>query len=399
MTTLTQLSLALFLLSLFAFLAVFPLYPLYLYLRRASVKSTTAPRQPAGALPRVSLIVVVHNAATMIEKKISNCMALDYPEERLDIHICSDGSTDETVDLIRPFVSERLQLMVGSEQRGKAAVINEIAPGCSGDLLMFSDVDAILAPDSLKLLVGHFADDAVGGVSGARVIRENRSSRFAEPQKGYIFADSVIKLLESRSGSTTSNDGKLYIIRRALFRSISTAATDDLYTCLSVVAQGKRFLFEPAAFAYIGKPSQSAAHELARRRRIVCRSLHGIWSMRVLLNPFQFHGFAVGLFVNKVVRRALPFFQLVLLFSSLLLAFHFPLVGWLLALQLLFYLLALLHFIAIQVHLGLAPLIGRVTSFAFYFCLGSIGTLLGTVDFLTGRRYEKWEPLKAAAAG
>lgn len=391
-------SLAFFLLAMFALLAVFLLYPLFLYMRPPYRRSSQSLDQPCET-PRVSCIVVIHNASELIENKIQNSLALDYPQDHLDMFLCSDGSTDGTEELIRPFASERIHLKVYSEQRGKAAVINDIAAQCDGDLLLFSDVDATLAPDCLKMMVRHFFDDDIGGVSGSRMICETDGSPLIAPQKNYISADSVIKVLESRQGSTTSNDGKLYMIRRGLFRPISPTATDDLFACLNIVSQGKRFVFEPHACACIGKPSQGMMHEIQRRRRIVCRSLSGIWAMRTVLNPIRFKSFALGLFVNKVLRRAIPFFLIILLVSSLLLAFQYPFAWLLVGVQLFFYILAMVQIIATRFCIQLSPIVDKASAIAFYFCLGNVGTFLGVLDFVRGRRYEKWKPLKSDSRG
>jgi len=391
-------SLVLFSIALFALLAIFVLYPLYLYLYSLFKRFPRIPDQPC-INPRISLIVVVHNAASSIERKVRNCLALDYPEDRLDIYICSDGSTDQTEDLIIPFVSERIHLLVYPKHRGKALVINEMAVQCAGELLAFSDADAILSPDSLNLMARHFSDDAIGGVSGLKVIREKSDSPLLEPQQKYYLADSIVKKLESRIGSETSNDGTLYIIRRRLFRPISPAATDDLFACLNIVSQGSRFIFEPHARAYMEKPSQTMSHEILRRRRIVCRSLHGIWLMRALLNPIKFKSFAVGLFINKVLRRALPLFLIIFLVSSVVLAFHYPFVWLLVGVQMLFYLLAVVQLVVTRLHAGLPPVINRVSALALYFCLGNVGTFWGVLDFVRGKRYEKWEPARIRYPG
>ena len=387
-------SLVFFLPALFALLAVFFIYPLFLYLH-PPVRHSPQTIVRGKNIPRISLIVVAHNAATLIENKVRNCMALDYPSDHLDIFFCSDGSTDQTEELIRPFISGRVHFLAYPLHRGKAKVINDIADQCPGDLLLFSDVDAILEPDSLKMLVRHFSDDTIDGVSGLRVIRETEGSHLSGPQRNYIFADSMLKSLESRIGSTTSNDGKLYLIRRNLFRPISPAATDDLFACLSIVSQGKRFIFEPRARAYIEKPSQTMTHEIHRRRRIVCRSLYGIWLMRALLNPKRFKSFAAGLFINKVVRRTVPFLLIILFISSLLLAFHYPFAWLSVGAQVLIYVLAIFQLITNKMNIRLPEMVDRTSALAFYFCLGAIGTFLGVLDFLRGERYEKWEPVKA----
>src|SRR6185503_6107908 len=213
-------------------------------------------------------------------------------------------------------------------------------------------------------------------------------------QERYIAADSALKRAESRLGSVTSNDGKLYAVRRSLFRPIAPGATDDLYSCLSIVEQGRRFVFEPRARAFIRTPSRNPSHELSRRRRIVARSLRGIFLKRALLNPLRHGSFALQLFVNKVCRRLLPLFLVLLFGTSLALTLLEPHAPWALAallLQLGFYALALAHLVLARKRV---PLIGALASVAYYFCVGNLGTLLGLADFLRGREAVKWDPVK-----
>jgi hypothetical protein len=242
-------------------------------------------------------------------------------------------------------------------------------------------------------LCAPFADERVGGVCGQRVLHESLDG-LGSAQERYVSLDSALKRAESRLGRVTSNDGKLYAVRRALFRPIAPGATDDLWTCLTILEQGQRFVFEPRARAAIRTPSRGAAHELARRRRIVARSLHGLWQKRALLDPRRHGAFALGLFVNKVLRRCLPLFLLALFGSSLVLALR-PGLGWArtaLALQLAFYALALAHLPLARARI---PGLSAAAATAYYFCVGNLGTLLGLGDFVRGREAVKWEPRKA----
>lgn len=371
-------------------LLVFALYPLAVWL--ASVLRRESARVGGEARSRVSLLVAARNAEDLIEEKVRNCLALDYPQEDLQLVFVSDGSQDGTAARIRAAGGGRVELLEVHEHLGKAQALNRGAELCRGEVLVLSDADALLAPDAVQRLVRHYADPTVGGVCGQRVIGEEPRD-LERAQSRYIALDSALKYAESRVGSITSNDGKLYSILRPLFRPIAPGATDDLFTSLNVVEQGFRFVFEPRALAFIRSPSRTPAHELARRRRIVSRSLHGIFLMKGLLNPLRYGSFSIGLWINKVGRRLVPVFLALLLLSSLALVPFRPWAWVALVAQLAFYGLALLH-----------PLLSRwnalrsladATSVAFYFCLGNLGTLLGVGDFLRRRETVKWDPLKA----
>lgn len=341
--------------------------------------------------PTVSLLVVVRNAETFIEEKVRNSLDLDYPASSLDLVFCSDGSDDGTEGIIRRFEGERLRLIPLAGHQGKIAALNRAIYDCTGDIVVLSDADAMLDPDAIRKLVRHFDDPTVGGVCGQRIIARD-GAELREAQSRYIGFDSRIKQWESRLGSITSNDGKIYAIRRDLFCPLAPAVSDDLYLALGVVRQHRRFTFEPEARARIRLPSRSPAHEIERRRRIVSQSYRSMWFMRQVLNPFEHGPFALALAVNKILRRLLPFFFVTLVASTLILSFRRP---WMVPL-----LGAQAGVLALAAYHGWTGgsrgprSIRRLAAVAFYFVLGQWGTLLGVIDFATGRQVNKWDPVK-----
>lgn len=342
----------------------------------------------SDALPTVSLILVVRNAEDIIEDKIGNMLSLDYPAEKLEIVIVSDGSTDATESKARAFARENIHVFSSASHEGKIHGLNKAAVKCSGELLAFTDGDVVLERDSLLKLVKYFGDPEVGGVCGDKVVVKD-NSKLEHAQHAYTKFAGSIKLLESRVGSISTNDGTLYVIRKELFSEIPPAVTDDLYVCLSVVRQNHLFMFEPEARAYMSAPSRDTVHEIRRRRRIVSQSLRGIFLLREVLNPFKHGAVSFSLFFNKVLRRLLPVFLILLFMSSMVLALHYPVIRVFLVMQTAFYLLALSGFLIFQ-HIPKVKMITKTASLAFYFCLGNYGTMLGLIDFLRGRQITKW---------
>jgi glycosyltransferase involved in cell wall biosynthesis len=339
--------------------------------------------------PSVSVIVACRNAGDLLRDKITNTFALDYPRDSIELVVVSDGSTDDTETLAQGCGDPRLRFRALDRHRGKAAALNEAMIIARGEILVFSDVDARLAPGALRELVRHFADDSVGGVCGQRVLERERQS-LRDAQASYVGWDSRIKLMENRIGSITSNDGKLYAVRASAAGPIAEGVTDDLYAALRVIAKGWRFIFEPRAIALVRVPARSPEHEISRRRRVVCRSLHGLRLNRELLNPRRFGVFALALGINKGLRRLLPVFLLTLLLSNGILALDDPVWRWPLLLQLGGYGLAMIG--------ALAPSwrgpIGSLSRSAWYFVLGNVGTWLGLWDFISGRTVVRWDPNK-----
>lgn len=340
-------------------------------------------------LPTVSLLIIVRNGEKLIARKIKNCLGLDYPADHIELVIVSDGSSDRTEEIVETFQDSRIKLVKMIGHHGKTAGINLGAPQTKGKIIVFSDVDALLNSQAIRLLTTHFSSQDVGGVCGKRAIGDD-PAELKRAQSTYISFDGYIKQLETRIGSITANDGKLYGIRKTLFHPVPDSVTDDLFQCLNIVNQGYRFVFEPQAVAIIKVPSRSPGHELRRRRRIVSRSLNGICNMAHMLNPIKYGQFSFGLFINKVCRRMLPFLLLIFYISSCTAALNNPVHTGLVLMQTCFYLLA-----PVSLVLDKETLLDRFASVVFYFSLGNFATLLGVIDFFRGDLPTNWEPEKS----
>ncbi len=382
--------------SFLGLLHLFVVYPLVLFLA-ARRRPNTAPGPMGAAAPlSVSLVCVVHNGAELIGNKIENSLALNYPAHRMEILVVSDGSTDATEAVVGSFQDARVRLVALPTWQGKNRAFNRAVPLCTGDVVVVSDADARLEADALLHLTARFHDPSVGGVCGRRVIAE-AAGAFSSAQGRYISLDEKIKQWESRLGRLTSNDGKLYGFRRGLFQALDPAVTDDLFVCLTVISSGFRFVYEGGALAHIPMPSRGFRHELVRRRRIVSRSLRGIWLHRRLLNPFRYGFYAFCLFSNKINRRMMPCYLLVLFAATLFLCADNAGWLWLLAPQAMGLLLA-----------GVFPLVRRgrrvprpvrkFSGIAFYVLLGALGTLLGMLDAVAGKKVVSWSPVKGGGA-
>lgn len=342
-------------------------------------------------VPGVTLIVVVHNGADLVIPKVQNTLALDYPEPQLETIFFSDGSNDRTMELLSSQGYPNLRILASEAHEGKFNGLNRAAMAAAGEILVFSDVDALLEPQALVKLTRHFRDQAVGGVCGRRLVGEGRKP-LSGAQALYTKLDGHLKALETRIGSITSNDGKLFAIRKSLFRSVPPGVTDDLYTALGVVAGGKRFLYDPEAVARVKLPSRNTRHELTRRRRIVSQSLNSMRHHGSILNPKTYGLYSIRLIINKGLRRTLPLFLLALFPTSLVLYGSGWVYGMIFWLQLLGYLTA-----------GLFPFLpakkrntqaAKISATAWYFCIGMVGTLLGVVDFIYKTPPAKWKPFK-----
>lgn len=377
---------------------VLVIYPLLLSLLPSASPKRAAYRdgpRPSVSLPSVSLIVAFAGGGALLTRKLATIAALDWPADRLEAILIADGPDDDAdraaVEAAAEASGLHLRYAALGASRGKAHALNAAAGMASGDCLVFSDLDAALAPEALDTLLAPFADPQVGGVCGQRVIGTT-GGLAAAGQRGYIAWDSRLKLAENRLGAITSNDGKLYAIRRSLFQPVLPSATDDLYTALTVILAGARFVFAPDAKAVIPPPSWSLGHDFRRRRRVTIRSLSGLLARPRALGLMRFGLFGPRLVVNKLLRRLLPVFALCLLAGSALLAGETPWARALLGGQLAVYGGAALYPLAGR-WIGESRL-GRRWQQAFYACFGMAAMLVGVVEYLGGRRIAQWQPRK-----
>lgn len=376
----------LLLLSLSAPLSLFVFYPLLLAILGSARRG---PGTPDLRFPSLTCVIVVHNGEGGIRRKIENLLTLDYPHDLLEIIVSDDGSTDGTAAAVREYAGPRVRLLSHAQHRGKNPSFNDALAAAGGQVLVLTDADTILDGNALAKLARHFSDPGVGGVCGQMVIVKDQRTLTA-PQKKYLQFDSLLKRLESRLGFLTSNTGALCAVRRGLVEPVPAAVTDDLYLALTVIRKRYRFVFEPEARANLVAPSRNPGHEIRRRRRIVGRSLTGIFIMRELLNPCRYGVFSLCLFINKVVRRLLPFFFVLLLGATGLLAVRSRPARLFLLAQVLCWCLPVFCLIPRRWRERLKGL-GKIPALALFFLLGNIGTALGVLDFLAGKSSAKWD--------
>lgn len=346
----------------------------------------------------VSMLVVFRNADSLIEKKIHNFLHIDYPLDRLELILVSDGSTDASRQMAAAAENQdrRIRFFHFDAHQGKIACLNFGITRCRGEIVVLTDVDATLNQKSIKTLCAHFEVESVGGVCGRRAVKETRS-KIREGQKKFIRWDTRIKELEmDNTLSITSHEGKLYAVRKSLYTEIPPGVTDDAFLSLSIVRQGFRFVFDPDAIAFIHAPSRDTRHELMRRKRIVSTSLNGLWINRSLFNWRRYGFFSAGLFINKVLRRMIPVFLILVFVSSFALSDY-------LSMAVFFWLQVMgygcfLSYPLIWVRLPeTVPGFGwakKVAGVGYFFCVGMAGTLWGCIHFFSKEKISKWDPIK-----
>ncbi len=354
----------------------YAIYPLLLAL--VPVRRREELPEPAE-WPFVSVLISVYNEEKHITERIENLLALDYPSDKLEILIGSDGSTDRTNELVRQFKDPRVHLHEYEERSGKPGVLNRLIPQTRGELLAFSDANAMFAPDALKKLARHFRDARIGGVCGRLLFHEEKSETDEGP---YWKLETYLKTRESAIDSCLGANGAIYAIRKSCWPGIpDNTFVDDFVIGMRVREQGVRVVYDREAVATEELP-QSVGHEMTRRIRIGAGDFQALFLCWRSLLPWR--GFySLAFWSHKVLRWLSPFFMVAALISNLALLPH-PLFTVLLALQLAFYGLAIVG------GLRRGRKIGWFSA-PHYFVTINLALLLGFFRFITGTQQAAWK--------
>jgi len=339
-------------------------------------------------LPPVSMVISAYNEQEVLAKKIKNCLALEYPPEKIDYLIGSDGSTDETNSILENNPHPRLRIFYFEERRGKSAVLNDLVPEAEGEIVIFSDANSIYQPDAVKLLSRHFSDSSVGGVCGKLNLLNPSGSPGGEGEGLYWAFENKIKQAEGSLQSVISANGAIFAVRKALFQPLPTRKpiNDDLMITLQILRQRQLVVFEAAAVAE-ESTSPDMESEFIRKARIAALNFNALPDLLPLLNPR--YGFsALALFSHKLLRWFVPAFALGMLISNFLLANGGGIYPGLLIAQGLIYLSAGLGFLGDRIF-------GRSGVFLpfYYLAMGNLALVVGLWRSLFGVQSSAWKRL------
>jgi len=294
--------------------------------------------------PAVTLIIAAYNEEAVLEKKLKNTAELNYPPEKLQVIVAADGSTDATAAIAEAFTKRKVLLSYSKERRGKVAAVARAVKIAAGEIVVLSDANNLYPVYALKSLVQPFTDTRVGAASGAKHVEKEGDSLSAS-EGLYWKYESWIKRNESRLHTCTAAAGEILAVRRELFPQFpADVVNDDFYILLHVLRSGLRVAYVPAAESW-ERVSQSAEDEVKRRARISAGRFQAV-SRSLGWLPWNDPLAVWQIISHKYLRLAIPFAMLGALISNLYLAFFNPQERvwalWLLAAQVVFYLLAVL---------------------------------------------------------
>jgi biofilm PGA synthesis N-glycosyltransferase PgaC len=344
--------------------------------------------QTDAALPTVTLLVAAWNEEATIIDKIKNTLQLNYPKELLQMIFITDGSTDQTPDLIYPY--EEIMLMHNAGRHGKMAAIKRAMPKVTGEIIVFSDANTFLNRDAIRELVKHYQNKKVGAVAGEKRIMVNQYADASSAGEGFYWKyESRLKKWDYELYSNVGAAGELFSIRASLYEPIeSDTIIDDHMIAMRIAEKGYLIAYEPGAYAS-ETASENTTEELKRKIRIAAGGIQSILRLKIAANPFRYPVLTFQYLSHRVLRWTItPFLLVLALLANIWIvsqhgdAFY----SLLLTAQCIFYTLALLGLLMERKNIRIKPLF-----IPYYFCMMNYAVAAGILRYINQNQSAAWE--------
>lgn len=328
--------------------------------------------------PEISIIIAVYNGEKKIDQRIKNLLELNYPKEKIEIIIASDGSNDRTIDVANKHKELGVKVLIFKEHRGRALVHNDAVKIARGEMIVFTDIDTKFNKDFLLHIIKPFSNHSVGCVTGNLNYITNRSS-ISKTEGFYFNFEKKVREFESHLGILVSATGACMAIRRTAWKELSPIDDCDFTTPIDIVLQGYKVVFAKEAIAY-DIPPDSIKKELLTRVRMTSKNLVGTFKRWGIMGFFKYPLLGWNLFSHKLLRWFAPFLFVGVFLCNLFLlkekiCYQFIFEG-----QIVFY------------FAGLVGLIGEflekqifLASSILSFCVANLGIGIGVIKGLLGK--------------
>ena len=329
--------------------------------------------------PSATLIITAFNEEKRIREKLENSLQLDYPSEKLQIIVASDGSSDQTNEIVRLYTDNGVELLEVQKRGGKENAQKEAMPHAKGEVIVFSDVATILEPQGLIEIISNFADPSVGCVSSEdRLLAQDGKP---SGESFYVRYEMWLRHLESQVNSLVGLSGSFFAARKEM--CLDFLGDSDFNTLLSSIKLGLRGVSDPKAVGcYLDIADEK--REFERKVRTVLRGITVFLKHLEFLNVFKYGMFAYQFFCHKLLRWLVPFFLIGALASNVLLVASSSLFSILLMGQAAFYGLALF---------GLSTSSSKVFfKIPMFFLIVNAAIAVAWWQYLTGKRVVMWTP-------
>lgn len=349
------------------------------------------PVHKKNIIPAVSVVVSVWNERDVIARKIKNLLSLDYPQDKIEILIGSDGSNDGTDEIIASFKDSRIRFVAHSKRRGKMATINELVSLASHQIVVFNDARQELAKDAIEKLVRNLADPSVGCVSGELIFRK-KDGATSQGINLYWEYEKFLRDHEARIHSMLGATGAIYAIHKKLYSAVPVnVVLDDMYIPFRIIEKGYRAVFESEAKAF-DDVAEDPKEEYRRKTRTLFGNFQIFQQFTHMFNPLR-SPVAIQFFSHKFLRTAVPFLMVMMIVLNLFLLDRIVF-RWMMGAQVFFYAMAWAGALVRGHRQGILGYLGKVCYIPYVFCLLNFSVFVGFWRFIHSKQEITWEKAK-----
>lgn len=383
-----SLLMVIFCLSALLVLHTYLFYPLLMMLFFRRAKTKVSLYGASDDLPHVAILVAAYNEEKVIGEKINSVFNSTYPASKIKLYVGSDASTDRTEAIVEELQQRysNLELVKFGGRVGKISIVNHLQSLGDESILIMTDANVIFRPETIFELVKPFRDERVGMVAGNIVKESLRNEGIAFQEKKYLSLENRIKAGESNAFNLIMGaEGGCYAIRNSQFSKVpSYFIVDDFFITMQVIKRGKFTLFNPLALCIEDVPGDTSG-EYRRKVRISSGNFQNLFFFK--RNLFLFwKPVCFTFWSHKVLRWLTPFFLLLCLISSLLLAAYDRVFVWLLVLQVIGLLFPAFNY--------LFKFRNAALKFISHFYLMNFALFEGFIKFTQGIKSSVWQPIK-----
>lgn len=281
-----------------------------------SIVSPSKVKEDPNFTPSVSLLIAAFNEEESIAEKIKNSLALNYPKDKLEIVVVSDGSTDKTDEIVKSFENQGVRLFRVNGRVGKTEARNQAVLAMRSEVIVFSDATAIYEESAIRNLVKKLADPTVGMVSGSLRYFDRKEATMGVATKLYWAYESFIKRTQGKLYTMTGAVGCINAFKRNLYFILPSNIIEDFTEPLMIISNGHRIAYAEDAISY-ERTTQKPKQEFNMRVRVIRGGMTGFLYALRSLNMKDHSYTLVQLFFHKVLRWFLPIFLILLFFVSL----------------------------------------------------------------------------------
>lgn len=338
--------------------------------------------------PSVTILIAAYNEEECIAATLENKLALDYPQDKLEIIVISDESDDQTDSIVWSFADRGVMLLRQFPRAGKTAALNLAIPLAQGRILVFSDANSIYAKDALLHLVANFTDQSIGYVTGKMIYTNPDGTTIGDGCSAYMKYENWLRKIETDLGSIVGVDGGIDGMRKDLYVPLDADQLPDFVQPLKIIEQGYRVVYEQKALLKEAS-LQDSRDEYRMRVRVSLRAIWALFDMKHLFLPGENLVYSWQIWSHKVLRYICFIFLITTYFSNLFLLTNGPLFKGIFVLQNIAYLAAFLASM-----LDAQWVNNKLFRFANYFVLLNIASGHAVIKFLLRNKQVIWIPRK-----